>query len=99
VFALIQGPEFGWGSPVIVASAAAGLLSLGALAIIERRSRDPLLPSRLLANRTLGIAVAIALLFAATFGAVLYFLSLYFQDVRGYDALQTCGVPEVGPSV
>ena len=89
VFALIQGPEFGWGSPAIVASAAAGLLSLGALAIIERRSRDPLLPSRLLANRNLDIAVAIALLFAATFGAVLYFLSLYFQDVRGYDALQT----------
>ena len=25
----------------------------------------------------------------ATFGSVLYFLSLYFQDVRGYDALQT----------
>ena len=89
VFALIQGPEFGWASPAIVASATAGLLSLGALAIIERRSRDPLLPSWLLANRTLGVAVAIALLFAATFGAVLYFLSLYVQDVRGYDALQT----------
>jgi MFS family permease len=89
VFALIQGPEFGWGSPAILASAAAGLLALGALAIVERRSRDPLLPSRLLANRNLDIAVAIALLFAATFGAVLYFLSLYFQDVRGYDALQT----------
>jgi len=89
VFALIKGPEFGWGSPSIIASAAAGLLSLGTLAIVERRSRDPLLPSRLLANRNLDIAVAIALLFAATFGAVLYFLSLYFQDVRGYDALQT----------
>ena len=89
VFALIQGPEFGWGSPSIITSATAGLLALGALAIIERRSRDPLLPSRLLANRNLDIAVAIALLFAATFGAVLYFLSLYFQDVRGYNALHT----------
>jgi EmrB/QacA subfamily drug resistance transporter len=98
VFALIQGPEFGWGSPGIVASAAAGLLSLGALAIIERRSRDPLLPSRLLANRNLVIAVAIALLFTATFGSVLYFLSLYFQDVRGYDALQT-GVGFLLPTV
>ncbi len=49
---------------------------------------------RLLANRTLDVAVAIALLFAATFGSVLYFLSLYFQDVHGYDALQTgVGVP------
>ena len=28
-------------------------------------------------------------LFMATFGSLLYFLSLYFQDVLGYDALQT----------
>ena len=28
-------------------------------------------------------------MFAATFGSVLYFLSLYFQDVHGYGALQT----------
>jgi MFS family permease len=33
--------------------------------------------------------VAIAFLFWATFGSVLYFLTLYLQDVRGYDALQT----------
>ena len=57
--------------------------------MIERRSLDPLLPPRLLANRNLDVAMAIAALFAATFGSVLYFLSLYFQDVRGYDALET----------
>ena len=28
-------------------------------------------------------------MFMATFGSLLYFLSLYFQDVRGYDALET----------
>jgi MFS family permease len=33
--------------------------------------------------------VAIVFLFWATFGSVLYFLTLYFQDVRGYDALRT----------
>jgi MFS family permease len=33
--------------------------------------------------------VAIAFLFWATFGSVLYFLTLYFQNVRGYDALET----------
>ena len=89
VFALIQGPNFGWGSPLILLSAAAGLLLLGALVIIERRSRDPLVPPRLLGNRSLDTAVAIAFLFMATFGSVLYFLSLYFPDVHGYDALET----------
>jgi MFS family permease len=33
--------------------------------------------------------VAIVFLFWATFGSVLYFLTVYFQDVRGYDALRT----------
>jgi MFS family permease len=33
--------------------------------------------------------VALAFLFMATFGSVLYFLSLYFQEVRGYGALRT----------
>jgi EmrB/QacA subfamily drug resistance transporter len=89
VFALAQGPRFGWGSPGILGSGAAGVFLLGALVVIERRSRDPLVPPRLLANRNLAIAVAIAFLFMATFGSLLYFLSIYFQDVHGYDALQT----------
>ena len=40
----------------------------------------------------------IAFLFWATFGSVLFFLSLYFQEVRGYDALQT-GVGFLLPTV
>jgi EmrB/QacA subfamily drug resistance transporter len=89
VFALVEGPKRGWDSPVIVAAAAASLVALGAFAIVERRSRDPLVPPRLLANRNLATAVAIAFLFWATFGSVLYFLTLYLQNVRGYDALET----------
>jgi EmrB/QacA subfamily drug resistance transporter len=89
VFALVQGPNLGWGSPGVLSSAAGGLLLLLGFAVIERRSRDPLVPPRLLANRNLVIAVMIAFLFWATFGSVLYFLTLYFQEVRGYDALET----------
>ncbi|HEV7713867.1 MAG TPA: MFS transporter [Asanoa sp.] len=89
VFALVQGPNLGWGSPGIVVSAAGALLALAAFAVIERRSRDPLVPPRLLANRNLATAAAMAFLFWATFGSVLYFLTLYFQEVRGYDALRT----------
>ncbi len=89
VFALVQGPGYGWGSPGIVASAAAGLGLLAAFVGIERRSRDPLLPPRLLANRNLATASAVGFLFWATFGSVLYFLTLYLQEVHGYDALET----------
>lgn len=89
VFALVQGPNLGWGSPGVLGSAVCGLLMLATFAVIERRTRDPLVPPRLLANRNLATSVVIAFLFWATFGSVLYFLTLYFQDVRGYDALQT----------
>jgi MFS family permease len=53
------------------------------------RSRDPLMPLRLLSNRNLSTAIAITVLFMATFGSLLYFLTLYFQGVHGYDSLQT----------
>jgi len=89
VFALVQGPDVGWGSPRILAATAAGLLLLAVFIVIERYSDDPLVPLRLLANRVLMIAVLIAFMFMATFGSLLYFLSIYFQNVRGYDALET----------
>jgi EmrB/QacA subfamily drug resistance transporter len=89
VFALVQGPNLGWGSPGILTSATGALLLLVGFAVIERRSRDPLVPPQLLANRNLDNTVASAFLFWATFGSVLYFLTLYLQDVRGYGALET----------
>jgi len=89
VFALVQGPDAGWNSPGILIAATAGLLLLALFGVVERRSRDPLMPPRLLANRLLTMAVAIAFMFMATFGSLLYFLSIYFQNVRGYDALET----------
>jgi MFS family permease len=89
VFALVQGPDHGWSAPPIVAALAVGLLLLGVFTLVERRSRDPLVPGRLVRNRTLLVATAVAFMFMATFGSLLYFLSIWFQDVRGYDALQT----------
>jgi EmrB/QacA subfamily drug resistance transporter len=89
VFALVQGPDRGWWTPEIVAPGVGGALLLLVFAGVERRSPDPLVRPRLLANRNLATAAATAFMFTATFGSLLYFLSLYFQDVRGYDALQT----------
>jgi predicted MFS family arabinose efflux permease len=89
VFALVQGPSFGWDSPEILVASASGLLLLGVFIAIERRSSDPLVPPQLLANRVLTMSVIIAFMFMATFGTLLYFLSIYFQDVVGYDALET----------
>src|SRR4030095_15293561 len=50
VFALVQGPAAGWGSPAIVTSIAVGLLSIVAFVLFERASLDPLVPSPLFAT-------------------------------------------------
>lgn len=89
VFALVQGPGLGWLSPGILLSTVAGIMLLGAFFVIERRSNDPLMPTELLSNRNLITGVFIAFMFMATFGSVLYFLSIYFQEILGYDPLQT----------
>lgn len=89
VVALVEGPNFGWLSPWTIGFLFAGV-SLGvAFIVIERRSVDPLLPLGMLRNTWLRLGLFVATMFMATFGALLYFLSLLFQNVFGYDALQT----------
>ncbi|MFD4241743.1 MFS transporter [Streptomyces sp. NPDC058525] len=89
VFALVQGPGLGWLSPGVLGSAVVGPVLIAAFVVIERRSGDPLMPPGLLAKPHLVTGVVIAFMFMATFGSVLYFLSVYFQEVLGYDALRT----------
>jgi predicted MFS family arabinose efflux permease len=89
VLALVQGPGFGWRSPATIGILLAGL-SLGVVfVLIEKRSRDPLLPFVMLRNPWLTLGVVTAFLFMATFGTLLYFVSIYLQNVLRYNALWT----------
>jgi EmrB/QacA subfamily drug resistance transporter len=96
VFALVQGPESGWLSPAVAISAALGVALLVAFVRIEARTADPLLPLGLLRGRDLGTGVLVTFGYMATFGTLLYFLTVYFQVVHGYDALHT-GLAFLGP--
>ena len=89
VWALVQGPEVGWSAAPVSVPAVVGLLLGWAFTRIERRARDPLIPRALVGNQFVRLAVVLASLFMATFGSLLYFVSIYLQDVLGYDALQT----------
>jgi MFS family permease len=89
VFALVQAPESGWTAPAVLGAAMAGAVLLAAFVAVEARSADPLLPLRLLRGRDLGTGALVTFLYMATFGTLLYFLTVYFQMVRGYDALRT----------
>jgi EmrB/QacA subfamily drug resistance transporter len=98
VFALVQGPEYGWGAPSIVWSAVLAAAFLIAFAVIEARSADPLMPLRLFRNRSLVAGVTITFLYMGTFGALPYFLTVLLQNVHGFTALQT-GFAFLVPSI
>ena len=97
VFALVQGPATGWDG-VSVTAAVAGVVLLVTFVIIESRTPDPLLPLGLLRIRNLRIGAVVITLFAATLGPLLYFETVYFTDVHGYNALRT-GLAYLVPTV
>ncbi|PZT74846.1 MULTISPECIES: MFS transporter [unclassified Streptomyces] len=89
VFALVQGPESGWTSVPVLASVTTGIMLVAVFLFIESRSAEPLMPLRLFRNRNLSAGVATTFMFMATFGSLLYFQTVYFQNVLGYSALTT----------
>jgi MFS family permease len=97
VWALVRGPELGWLAAPVIVPAAVGLVLSGTFVAIERRARDPLVPRVLLGNAFVRLAIGIAFMFMATFGSLLYFVSIYLQDVLRYDALQT-GLGFIAPT-
>jgi len=89
VLALVQGPESGWTSPLVVACLVLGAVLLAGFLGHEARTRVPLLPLRLLGNRNLTVAMAVTFVFMGTFGTQYYLFTVYLQEVRGYTSWET----------
>jgi EmrB/QacA subfamily drug resistance transporter len=89
VYAVNQATTAGWTSRGVVASGSAALLLLAAFVIIQRRSRTPMLPPAVLADRSRGGAYLVMFLMGAGMLATYYFLTLYMQLVKGYAPLHT----------
>ncbi len=78
-----------WTDPLVLATFGASLVFGAAFLLIERRSRDPLVPLRFFANRQrAGTYLVVVLQNTAMFG-VYFFMTLYLQRVWGYTALKT----------
>ena len=78
-----------WGDAKVVASLAASVVLLAAFAVIEIRSKRPLLPVRLLADRNrTGANLVMLCIGTAVFG-MFFFLTVFLQSAWGYSALKT----------
>jgi EmrB/QacA subfamily drug resistance transporter len=83
VFGLIKAQNWGWLDAKTFGFIIGGLVLLAVFVAIELRVRQPLLPMRLFANRSISVGTAVVLInFFAMFG-VLFFITLYLQNVQG----------------
>ena len=78
-----------WGDAKVVASLAAAAVLLAAFVVVEARSKNPLLPLRLLRSRDRSGGYLISFSIGAGLIGMLFFLTLFVQEVWGYSALKT----------
>ena len=87
-YTLIQAPDNGWTSTATLATSAVSLLLLGAFAVVQLRTTEPMVDLRLFQNpRFAGASASVmALFFALT--AATFLLTQVYQFVLGLSPLQ-----------
>ncbi|WP_205698950.1 MFS transporter [Conexibacter sp. SYSU D00693] len=88
VLALVEGNTWGWGSTEVVALLAAAVVGLVAFAVVETRVAHPMVDFSFFRDRTFFGANVVAFIVSFAMLAMFFFLALYMQNVRGYDALE-----------
>jgi len=88
VYGLTHAASTSWGDAVTVGTLVAGVVLLGVFMLVESRSEHPLLPIRILQDRTRGTSFVVMLVVGAAMFSMFYFLGLYIQQVLGYSPLK-----------
>ncbi|NDU71099.1 DHA2 family efflux MFS transporter permease subunit [Actinomadura sp. DSM 109109] len=83
------GTRYAWGSPAVLALAAASALLFAAWALAERRAAEPIIPPRLFRDRSFGVACAVAAVGGATGFGLATYLPMFFQVVGGVGATES----------
>jgi EmrB/QacA subfamily drug resistance transporter len=94
-YGIIEAPDRGWGSPVIVTAFVLAIGALVGLLLRERRCAEPLIDLRFFRSVPFSGAAIIAVAAFATLGGFLFLNTLYLQEVRGLSPLRAglCTLP------
>ena len=87
VLALIRQPDAGWGSPQVWAPGLGGLVLLALFVLHERRTDAPMLPLELFKRRNFAFGNVQTFSMYGGLGVTFFFLTLFLQEVAGYNAL------------
>jgi len=91
VFALIRGNDEGWGSTLIVALLAGGVIELVVFVVGETQVSSPMLDFSLFRKVSASGASIVAFCMSASILALIIYLTLWLQSILGYSPL-ACGV-------
>jgi EmrB/QacA subfamily drug resistance transporter len=83
-FAVIQAPEDGLGSPLVLAAIIVGLASAVAFLRAEQRSPEPMLPLSIFDSRQFTSANIVTFVVYAALGGVFFLLVVFLQVALGY---------------
>ena len=78
-------PDSGWTDGLAWVFIVGGLVLVALFVLLELRTRNPLLPMRIVLDRNRGGAYLTSTLVGAGLIGAFFFLSLYFQQVLGYE--------------
>ncbi|MFE0045487.1 MFS transporter [Streptomyces albireticuli] len=88
VYGFIRAAQEGWRDGVTLASFGAALLLLAAFVLVESRSKQPITPLRMFADRNRAGTYGIMLSLAAAIFGMFFFLTLFVQNVLGFSPLR-----------
>ncbi|MGA9285792.1 MAG: MFS transporter [Solirubrobacteraceae bacterium] len=89
VFALIEQPRLGWGSPAVFVPFILGVALLVCFVVHESRSRDPMLPLALFHRRNFSAGNIETFSMYAGLAILFFFLTIFLQQIGGYTPLQS----------
>jgi EmrB/QacA subfamily drug resistance transporter len=93
LFAIVYGfsnsERESWGDPVTIVMLGAGVALLAVFVVVESRAAHPLLPLRVIADRTRGGSFLALGLSAISLFGVFLFLTFYLQQTKGYSPIRT----------
>jgi EmrB/QacA subfamily drug resistance transporter len=90
VYSLVNANQAGWGSTETLLLVGAAIVLLVAFVLVELRTKAPLVPfPGIFRLRSISGINVVALLIAMALFSMFFFLSLYMQEVLGFDALKT----------
>jgi MFS family permease len=89
VYTVVTAQQHGWGSARTVGSFAAVAVLLGVFGVIERRSRDPLVPFAIFSSGALRRANIGAVTLFGSYISFQFLVTQYLQTLSGWSAMST----------